>query len=54
MEELPVILDVEEALKPGAPIMRPDQDPKSNRRPRFWSRILSMGMLKKVLPRPTK
>ena len=35
MEELPVILDVEEALKPDAPIMRPDVDPKSNRRPRF-------------------
>ncbi len=35
MEELPIILDVEEALKPGAPIMRPDVDPKSNRRPRF-------------------
>jgi CO/xanthine dehydrogenase Mo-binding subunit len=35
MEELPIILDVEEALKPGAPIMRPDQDPKSNHRTRF-------------------
>jgi len=35
MEELPIIMDVEEALKPGAPIMRPDQDPKTNRRGRF-------------------
>jgi len=35
MEELPVIMDVEDALKPEAPIMRPDQNPKTNRRTRF-------------------
>jgi CO/xanthine dehydrogenase Mo-binding subunit len=35
MEELPIIMDAEEALKPGAPIMRPDQDPKTNLRVRF-------------------
>jgi xanthine dehydrogenase molybdenum-binding subunit len=35
MEELPVIMDVEDALKPDAPIMRPDQNPKTNRRTRF-------------------
>jgi len=34
MEELPVILDPEEALKPGAPIMRPDTNPKSNNKTR--------------------
>jgi CO/xanthine dehydrogenase Mo-binding subunit len=45
MEELPVILDPEEALKPGAPIMRPDTNPKSNNKTR--QRPIKIGDIEK-------